>query len=184
MTVENISWSISTKECCRPRWGLNPRPTGLQSDGASNWATEGYLKEQNFSMKNLSNKRGNQVNIFVVHENVLQIWILIWSTLASHSWWAPLQHNFIKKYGKISIPTIYVFAEKLEKYQSFWLKKGVLSRAMGKTNIVDPDQTALQHQCSGLYIQIFMVTGSCTSWDFASSSGTQLFKAFVANKTI
>ena len=40
MTVENISWSISTKESCRPRRGLNPRPPGLQSDGASNWATE------------------------------------------------------------------------------------------------------------------------------------------------
>ena len=40
MTVDNISWSISTKECCRPRRGLNPRPPGLQSDGASNWATE------------------------------------------------------------------------------------------------------------------------------------------------
>ena len=40
MTVENISWSVSTKECCRPRRGLNPRPPGLQSDGASNWATE------------------------------------------------------------------------------------------------------------------------------------------------
>ena len=40
MTEENISWSISTKECCRPRRGLNPRPPGLQSDGASNWATE------------------------------------------------------------------------------------------------------------------------------------------------
>ena len=40
MTVENISWSISTKECCRPRRGLNPRPPVLQSDGASNWATE------------------------------------------------------------------------------------------------------------------------------------------------
>ena len=33
MTVENISWSISTKECCRPQRGLNPRPSGLQSDG-------------------------------------------------------------------------------------------------------------------------------------------------------
>ena len=43
MTVENISWSISTKECCRPRWGLNPRPPGLQSDGASNWATEARI---------------------------------------------------------------------------------------------------------------------------------------------
>ena len=40
MTVENISWSISTKECCRSRRGLNPWPPGLQSDGASNWATE------------------------------------------------------------------------------------------------------------------------------------------------
>ena len=40
MTVENISWSISTKECCRPRQGLNPRPPGPQSDGASNWATK------------------------------------------------------------------------------------------------------------------------------------------------
>ena len=40
MTVENISWSISTKECCRPWRGLNPRPPGLQSDGASNWATK------------------------------------------------------------------------------------------------------------------------------------------------
>ena len=37
MTVENISWSISMKECCRPRQGLNPRPPGLQSDGASKW---------------------------------------------------------------------------------------------------------------------------------------------------
>ena len=40
MTVENISWSISTKECCRPRRGLNLRPPGLQSEGTSNWATE------------------------------------------------------------------------------------------------------------------------------------------------
>ena len=43
MTIENISWSISTKECCRPQQGLNPRPPGLQSDGASNWATEASL---------------------------------------------------------------------------------------------------------------------------------------------
>ena len=43
MTVENISWSISTKECCRPRRELNPRPPGLQSDGASNWRPGGSL---------------------------------------------------------------------------------------------------------------------------------------------
>ena len=29
MTIENIS--ISTKECCRPRRGLNLRPPGMQS---------------------------------------------------------------------------------------------------------------------------------------------------------
>ena len=44
MAVENISWSICTKECCRPWRGLNPRPPGLQPDGASNWATEAGLK--------------------------------------------------------------------------------------------------------------------------------------------
>ena len=38
MRVGSISWSISTKECCRPRQRLNPRP-GLQSDGASNWSS-------------------------------------------------------------------------------------------------------------------------------------------------
>ena len=40
MTVENISWSISMKEFCRPWWGLNPRPPGLLLDGTSNWAIE------------------------------------------------------------------------------------------------------------------------------------------------
>ena len=48
MAVENISWSISTIECCRPRgggWGggLNPRPPGLQSDGASNRGRRGII---------------------------------------------------------------------------------------------------------------------------------------------
>ena len=51
MTVENISWSISTKECCRPRRGLNPRPPGLQSDGASNWATEAGIFPNAFGPK-------------------------------------------------------------------------------------------------------------------------------------
>ena len=32
MTVENISRSISMKECCRPQRGSNPRPPGLQLD--------------------------------------------------------------------------------------------------------------------------------------------------------
>ena len=45
MTVENISWSISTKEFWRLRRELNPRPPGFQSDGASNWATEAGLNK-------------------------------------------------------------------------------------------------------------------------------------------
>ena len=32
MTVENILWSISTKECCWPQRGSNPWPLGLQLD--------------------------------------------------------------------------------------------------------------------------------------------------------
>ena len=32
MTVENISWSISTTECWRTHRGSNPRPPDLQSD--------------------------------------------------------------------------------------------------------------------------------------------------------
>ena len=53
MTVENISWSTSTKECCRPRQGLNPRPPGLQSDGASNWATEAGSRNKKNIYNNL-----------------------------------------------------------------------------------------------------------------------------------
>ena len=43
MTVENISWSISAKECCRPRRGSNPRPPVRR---ASNWATEAGISMQ------------------------------------------------------------------------------------------------------------------------------------------
>ena len=54
MTVENISWSISTKECCRPRWGLNPRPPGLQLDHPSNWATEAGSYQCKSQLKDFS----------------------------------------------------------------------------------------------------------------------------------
>ena len=37
MTVENISLSISTKECCRPRRGLNPLPPGQVSTHICNF---------------------------------------------------------------------------------------------------------------------------------------------------
>ena len=52
MTVENISWSISAKECCRPWRGLYPRPPGLQSDGASNWATEAGMINYDWTAEN------------------------------------------------------------------------------------------------------------------------------------
>ena len=32
MTVEDISWSVSTKECCQTMRGSNPRPSDHQSD--------------------------------------------------------------------------------------------------------------------------------------------------------
>ena len=40
MTLENISWSISTKECCRPRQGFEPATAWSPVRCASNWATE------------------------------------------------------------------------------------------------------------------------------------------------
>ena len=46
----------STKECCWPRQGLNPQPPGLQSDSASNWATQACIIGLG--------KSGYNVNIF------------------------------------------------------------------------------------------------------------------------
>ena len=85
MTVENISWSISTKECCRPRRWLNPRPPGLQSDGASNWATEAgryacwyfcYILNYTWHtciLKQSSTTSGMHVIIFVIFWSALGI---------------------------------------------------------------------------------------------------------------
>ena len=76
MTVENNPWSISTKECCRPRRGLNPRPPGLQSDGASNWATEA----------------GRILNILIRIASVLRL-----SICTSRRFFEYTQHNFCDK---------------------------------------------------------------------------------------
>ena len=101
MTVENISWSISTKECCRPRRGLNPRPPGLQSDGASNWATEAgplspwicldkapdkviFFSTKNWCLPHLSMK--------------LLFWLLIRSASVRRFYWVPTTYVF---YGEI-----------------------------------------------------------------------------------
>ena len=64
MTVENISWSISTKECCRPRRGLNPRPPGSQS--AHPTETKGkYGKVTNTEIKWLIISKSIMIIIFV-----------------------------------------------------------------------------------------------------------------------
>ena len=71
----NISCSISTKECYRPRRGLNPRPPGLQSDGTSNRATEAdFLGALYGSRVNSAcNQLGPRVNsaCFVGYTNTL-----------------------------------------------------------------------------------------------------------------
>ena len=51
MTVESISWSISTKECCRPRRGSNPRPSGLQSDAHPTEPTRPATFETGFKLR-------------------------------------------------------------------------------------------------------------------------------------
>ena len=74
MTVENISWSISTKECCWSQWGLNPWPPGLQSDGASNWATEAgslfcnYCNNERILTKS---KWDKPISIIITAKNIL-----------------------------------------------------------------------------------------------------------------
>ena len=77
MTVENISWSISTKECCRPRRGLNLRPPGLQSDGASNWATEAgdaeYSYDGSYSEIGFNIPKGNYHSPFHLIEEMQTI---------------------------------------------------------------------------------------------------------------
>ena len=90
MTVENISWSISTKECCRPRQGLNPGPPGLQSDDASNWATEaGYAQES--VTKEWRNERTSQKqyapHFFKVVGIIIIIIIIIIPVYVSKNCW-------------------------------------------------------------------------------------------------
>ena len=46
MTVENISWSISTKECCRPRRGLKKGKRKVQGVPQSQTAALPRPKEE------------------------------------------------------------------------------------------------------------------------------------------
>ena len=48
MTVENISWSISTKECCRLRWRLNPlgfSPLWFEPSSGHMWESQVLLTD-------------------------------------------------------------------------------------------------------------------------------------------
>ena len=74
MTIENISRSVSMKECCWPRQGLNLRYPGLQSDGASKWATEAGVKKCTFWHVH---PMETQINLHVPavwSESLLSIW--------------------------------------------------------------------------------------------------------------
>ena len=77
MTVENISWSISTKECCRPRRGLNPWPPGLQSDGASNWATKAhqYFTFRSITWVNVNGFSPNLMCALILWRSALELLI-------------------------------------------------------------------------------------------------------------
>ena len=92
MTVENISWSISTKECCRPQRGLNLRPPGLQSDSASNWATEaGHLDILDFFLFGFYSPFKNiSLNSSIVGENQRTRAKTTWPSISriwlSHLW--------------------------------------------------------------------------------------------------
>ena len=83
MIVENISWSISTKECCRPQRGLNPRPPGLQSDGASNWATEAGQKTDK---KDHYRRRTKKITIAQPEHSSGKLTRGPWATACSPEW--------------------------------------------------------------------------------------------------
>ena len=97
MTVENISWSISTKECCRPRRELNPRPPGLQSDRASNWATEAGMH----SYLDLCINKTDQWEIIlgilkIINMVVFETKHIVKLIKITSIWWFYITNNYVK----------------------------------------------------------------------------------------
>ena len=68
---------ISTKECCRPRRGLNLQPPGLQSDGASNWATEAGLVVFSESSNTVITLLGKRELVALLVCNVMFVVVLL-----------------------------------------------------------------------------------------------------------
>ena len=85
MIVENISRSFSTKEYWRPRPGLNPRPPDLQSDGASNWATEVDLKLE-LSTRRITFSFGFFLFFFCISQNIM-FPVMTEDLLRRSIWW-------------------------------------------------------------------------------------------------
>ena len=57
MTVENISWSISTKECCQPRWGVEPATSWSPVGRRIQLSHRGRLFRRIFDLQN-----GHKIN--------------------------------------------------------------------------------------------------------------------------
>ena len=127
MTAENISWSLSTKECCPPRRGLNPRPPGLQSDGASNWATEASERD-----KSQETHKGRRVQSDIQRHEFeqklfsQQLWLIVLlifikTTLYSKS-------TFPLKHFKCNINIVYTAQTESSKTKIslFWNEKKIL----------------------------------------------------------
>ena len=74
-TVENISWSISTKECCRSQQVSNPPPPDHQSD-AHRTATRASLLKQLFG-------RWYEPNFCITRSHLIHLYIC-WSVSLSN----------------------------------------------------------------------------------------------------
>ena len=72
------SWSISTKECCQPQWGLNPRLPRLQSDGASKWAIDAGTKLLHYAVLNNQSLNDTLTNHIISFEQLGSV--LYWYT--------------------------------------------------------------------------------------------------------
>ena len=87
-------------------WGLNPRPPGLQSDGASNWATEaGFQKASgSFSFNNCVYAYDDYMTRFAASDLGLYCLLLSFSWDARHKWFTPERdYHWIKNTAFYSI---------------------------------------------------------------------------------
>ena len=200
MTVENISWSISTKECCRPRRVVNPRPPDLQSDGASNWATEAGLLAIN-DAQGLSVKSKTGMANIVDHDgtvtcmsSLIQIhtiykWCLFPSTgkksliWMSHNMWKPYDVSFQLRKHAYSNPGHTL----LPIFPSF-RPMGMVGEACLPSNAYYP-RTPDYTLCSGVHVcwsehsdSSFVYGFMILNYGFGTMTATTYIKKFATKK--